>query len=135
MPSFSDYVTSKGGIWRLTETLAAELAPKGIFVNAMAPGAVNTKLLDDLLTAGPDRVGQETYQRSLKQREDGGQSPEKACDLALYLLSKESKDLYGKTLSAVWDSFRDLGDPKSLSKSDVYCYRRVVDGKGNTRAT
>lgn len=134
MPHFSDYVTSKGGIWRLTETLGAELSARSIFVNAIAPGAINTKLLDDLLAAGPERVGQETYQRSLRQRDQGGQSPEKTCELCLYLLSPEAHGLYGKTISAVWDSYRNLENPQAASQTDLFCYRRVVDLKGNTRA-
>lgn len=134
MPNFSDYVTSKGGIWRLTETLGAELAPRKIYVNAIAPGAINTKLLDDLLEAGPERVGKETYERSLKQRDQGGQSPEKTCELCLYLLSPEAHGLNGKTISALWDSYRTIENPEQVSQSDLFCYRRVVDAKGNTRA-
>ncbi len=138
MPNFSDYVTSKGAIWRLTETLGAELAPMKIFVNAVAPGAVNTRLLDELLEAGPERVGQEVYNRSIQQRESGGQSPEKAAELCLYLLSPKSAGLYGKTLSAIWDRYQEFeASPNSglehLSKSDLFTYRRVVDTKGNTR--
>jgi NAD(P)-dependent dehydrogenase (short-subunit alcohol dehydrogenase family) len=133
MPNFSDYVTSKGAIWRLTETLGAELAAKRIFVNAIAPGAINTKLLDELLQAGPDRVGKDAYEKSLKQRDSGGQSPEKACELFLYLLSEKSTGLYGKTLSAIWDPYQQIENPEKLSQTDIYCYRRVVDDKGNTR--
>lgn len=135
MPNFSDYVTSKGGIWRLTETLGAELAPLGIFVNAIAPGAVNTKLLDDLLQAGPDRVGREMYERSIKQRDTGGQSPDKACDLCLWLLSDSARGLFGRTISALWDPYREIKNPEKLSQSDLYCYRRVVDEKGGTRGS
>ncbi len=133
MPNFSDYVTSKGAIWRLTETLGAELAPRRIFVNAIAPGAINTKLLDELLDAGPDRIGKDMYEKSLKQRDNGGQSPDKASDLCLYLLSEKSNGLFGKTLSAIWDKYREIENNEAVSQSDLYCYRRVVDAKGNTR--
>lgn len=133
MPNFSDYVTSKGAIWRLTETLGAELAAKKIYVNAVAPGAVNTRLLDELLEAGPDRVGQEVFNKSLQQRDSGGQSPEKAAELCLYLLSPKSAGLYGKTLSAIWDRYQEFENCEQLSKSDLFAYRRVVDAKGNTR--
>jgi NAD(P)-dependent dehydrogenase (short-subunit alcohol dehydrogenase family) len=133
MPNFSDYVTSKGAIWRLTETLGAELAPKKIYLNAIAPGAVNTRLLDELIDAGPDRVGKEYYEKSLQQRETGGQSPDKAAELTLYFLSEKSAGLYGKTLSAVWDRYQEFENLEQISKSDLFCYRRVVDAKGNTR--
>ncbi len=134
MPNFSCYVTSKGGIWRLTETLGAELASREIYLNAIAPGAVNTKLLDDLLQAGPEKVGQDFYQKSIKQKEAGGQGSEKAADLVLYLLSEKSKGLYGKTLSAIWDPYQDFKDLEKMSQSDIFTAKRVVDFDGNTRA-
>jgi glucose 1-dehydrogenase len=50
-PHFSPYCMSKGGMKMMTRTLAIELAPLGITINAIAPGAIetpiNTKLLHD----------------------------------------------------------------------------------------
>lgn len=133
MPNFSGYVSSKGGIWRMTETLAVELKDRNIFINSIAPGAVNTKLLDNVLAAGPEKVGKEAYEKSLQQKESGGQSSEKAVALCKYLLSEKSKGLYGKTLSAIWDPYEKFENLEALSKSDIFTYRRVVDKNGNTR--
>jgi NAD(P)-dependent dehydrogenase (short-subunit alcohol dehydrogenase family) len=133
MANFSPYVTSKGGIWRFTETLGAEFAQDGIYLNAMAPGAVNTKLLDELLAAGPDKVGADFYRKSIEQRENGGQSAEKAAKLVNYLMSDRSKGLYGKTISAIWDEYEKFENLEQLSKSDVFCPRRVVHSDGRTR--
>jgi len=133
MPNFSSYVTSKGGIWRFTETLAAELAADHIYLNSIAPGAVNTKLLDELLQAGPSRVGQAFYQKSLEQKAKGGESPDKAAELCLYLMSEKSHGLYGKMISAIWDDYQGFTDLESMSRSDLFTVRRIVDSAGGTR--
>jgi 3-oxoacyl-[acyl-carrier protein] reductase len=131
--NFSSYVTGKGGIWRLTETLGAELAPFGVNINCVSPGAVNTTFLKELLEAGPERAGRDVYERSLKQKEEGGSSPEKAAELAVYLLSDESTGLTGKNISALWDDYRAITDKLAASRSDIYTMRRVVTENGGTR--
>lgn len=126
LANFSSYVTSKGAIWRFTETVGAELASHSVFMNAIAPGAVNTQFLDDLLKAGPDKVGTEFYNKALEQQKSGGQSPDKAAQLCVYLMSEYSKGLYGKTLSAVWDKYEEWEDLNALSKSEIYTMRRLT---------
>jgi NAD(P)-dependent dehydrogenase (short-subunit alcohol dehydrogenase family) len=132
MPRFSSYVSSKGAIWRLTETLGAELAPHQVYLNAIAPGAVNTKLLDEILNLGPDVVGKEQHGRSLSQAAKGGVPPERAAELVLYLLSDKSKQLYGKTISANYDRYWEITDPQAISDSEVFTMRRVVTVDGST---
>ena len=56
-PNFSAYATAKAGVVRFTETLARELDGTGIDVNAIAPGALNTRMRDDVLNAGPELAG------------------------------------------------------------------------------
>src|SRR5205807_6845166 len=90
LPRFSAYAASKAAVVRLTETLACELKDDHIDINAIAPGALNTRLLDDVLTAGPDKVGQDFYDRSVKQHEQGGASLARGAALATYLASAES---------------------------------------------
>jgi glucose 1-dehydrogenase len=55
-PHFAAYCASKGGLKMLTRDLAVELAPLGININNVAPGAIetpiNTKLLND-----PQKLG------------------------------------------------------------------------------
>jgi len=133
MPRFSSYVASKGAIGRLTETLGAEFAPHGIYLNAIVPGPVNTRFLDDLLAAGPEKVGVERYEASIEQKQQGGKPPEKAGELAVFLLSTQSIGLYGKTISANYDRYWEIEDPESVSKSDVFAMRRVVSADGATR--
>ena len=79
MPFISAYAASKAAVVRLTETLAEELRADQIDVNAVAPGALNTRLLDEVLQAGPRTVGEVFYQRALKQKETGGAPPVAFC--------------------------------------------------------
>ena len=72
LPRICAYAASKAAVVRLTETLAEELKEFAIDVNAIAPGALNTRLLDEILDAGPDAVGKEFFEKSLKQRDSGG---------------------------------------------------------------
>lgn len=125
-PNFSAYVSSKGGIVRLTETLAVELAPFRIAVNAITPGAVNTRFLDELLAAGPEKAGEEAYQRSLEQKAEGGVSPEEAAKLCIFLASQEAEGVTGKVISANRDNYRSFPEHlRELMESDVYTFRRV----------
>lgn len=133
LKNFAPYVCAKGALWRFTETVGAELADKKIYMNAIAPGAVNTKFLDDLLAAGPQKAGKEFFEKSLKQRDAGGESPEKAAALVEYLLSRKSEGLYGRTLSAIWDAYQEIENPDAVSKTDLFAYRRVVTPDGGTR--
>ncbi len=47
-PNLVHYVSSKGGIAGMTESLALDLAPHGIRVNAIAPGAIDTSMVDTI---------------------------------------------------------------------------------------
>ena len=62
LPRLSAYAASKAAIVRFAETLAEELRGSGIDVNAIAPGALNTRLLDEVLEAG--RSGWGTHSTS-----------------------------------------------------------------------
>jgi NAD(P)-dependent dehydrogenase (short-subunit alcohol dehydrogenase family) len=127
LPMISAYAASKASVVRLTETLAEELRPYHIDVNAVAPGALNTRLLDEVLSAGPAVVGASFYQKALKQCDTGGTPLELGASLCVYLASAESDGLTGKLLSAQWDPWRDFAMHKDvLLKSDIYTLRRIV---------
>jgi NAD(P)-dependent dehydrogenase (short-subunit alcohol dehydrogenase family) len=127
LPRFSAYAASKSAIVRLTETMAHELASFNIDVNAIAPGALNTRLRDQVLEAGPEQAGEEFYRRSLKQREEGGAPLEVGADLAVFLASAESDGISGRLISAIWDDWKNF--PQYLDRlknSDVFTLRRIV---------
>src|SRR6202040_2616933 len=58
LPGLSAYAASKAAVVRFAETLAEELRAHGVDVNAIAPGALNTRMLDEVLSAGAERAGE-----------------------------------------------------------------------------
>ncbi len=127
MPNISAYAASKAAVVRLTETLALELRPFGVDVNAVAPGALNTRLLDEVIQAGPEKVGADFYAKSLRQAKDGGVPLSYGADLCVYLASAESDGITGKLISAKWDPWQRLQEYRAdLDATDIYALRRIV---------
>ena len=111
---------------RFAETLAIELAERSVDVNAIAPGALNTRMLDELLEAGPARVGEAFYQKALEQKRSGGTPLARGAELAVWLASTASNGITGKLLSAAWDQWRQLPEHRDELVSDIYTLRRIV---------
>lgn len=128
LPGLSAYAASKAGIVRFVETLALELREDAVDVNAIAPGALNTRMLDEVISAGPEKVGEAFYQRALEQAEKGGTPLAKGAELAVWLASDQSDGITGKLLSAVWDPYREFDAHRQELDSDVYTLRRIVPG-------
>ena len=127
LPFISAYAASKAAVVRLTETLAEELRPHHVDVNAIAPGAMNTRMLDEVLEAGPALVGEAYHQKALVQKKDGGAPLGLGSGLCVFLASKESDGITGKLISAVWDPWKNLPSHKDdLSKTDIFTLRRIV---------
>ncbi|MEX3916231.1 SDR family NAD(P)-dependent oxidoreductase [Paraburkholderia sp. BR10872] len=127
MPRISAYAVSKAAIVRFAETLAEEVRGTGIDVNSIAPGALNTRMLDEVLEAGPEKVGRDFYERAVKQKETGGVPLRRGADLAVFLGSRASDGITGKLISAVWDNWEHWPEHlEKLSSSDVYTLRRIA---------
>ena len=92
MPTNSPYCAAKGGLRMLTRTIAVELAPYGITVNNVAPGAVETPINQNL-KEHPDQMEELLSGIPLGRM---GQ-PEEVADLALYLASDASAYVTGST--------------------------------------
>jgi NAD(P)-dependent dehydrogenase (short-subunit alcohol dehydrogenase family) len=129
LPRLSAYAVSKAAVVRLVDTLAEEVRSCRIDVNAIAPGALNTRMLEEVLAAGPERVGQSFYDSAVKQKAGGGTPLELGAALAVFLASAASDGITGKLISAQWDPWRELpAHLQDLQKTDIYTLRRIVPG-------
>jgi 3-oxoacyl-[acyl-carrier protein] reductase len=127
MPRITAYATSKAAVVRFTESLALEVRDARIDVNAVAPGALATRLLDQAIAAGPEKVGQDFHARMIKIRQEGGTPLQRGAELCVYLASSASNGITGRLLSAVWDPWSSLQEHAAeLQNSDIYTLRRIV---------
>ena len=126
LPNISAYAASKAAVVRLMETLAEELKNFHVDVNAIAPGALATRLVDEVLAAGPEKVGAAFYEKNKQWKEKGATPPELGARLAVYLASRESDGISGKLISAQWDPWKKLREFKADLNSDIYTLRRIV---------
>ena len=91
-PHFSSYCASKGGLKMLTRNLSIELAPLGITINNIAPGAIETPINKNLLN---DPVKLESLLENIPLRRLG--KPEDVASIAAFLASDESSYVTGTT--------------------------------------
>jgi NAD(P)-dependent dehydrogenase (short-subunit alcohol dehydrogenase family) len=127
LPLLSAYAASKAAVVRFMETLAEETRQHHIDVNSIAPGALNTRILDQFIAAGPERIGTEFHARSVRQKNEGGVPLDTGAQLAVFLGSAASDGITGKLISAVWDPWTALPQHlEDLRRSDVYTLRRIV---------
>ena len=128
LPRISAYAASKAAVVRLTETLAEECRDYPLEINAIAPGALNTRLLDEVLSSGPEAVGKAFYEKALRQKADGGTPLELGAELCVWLASPASNGITGKLISAPWDHWRTLDRHRDqLKNSDIYTLRRIIE--------
>jgi NAD(P)-dependent dehydrogenase (short-subunit alcohol dehydrogenase family) len=122
-PRFSAYAAAKAGLVRFTETLAAEVAEHAIDVNAIAPGAIHTNMVDEILNAGA-AAGEEDRAEAQQLVDAGGQDPDRAAALAVFLASSRSDGLSGRLISAMWDDWEHL-DIAAVMGSEQFTVRRL----------
>jgi 3-oxoacyl-[acyl-carrier protein] reductase len=100
---------------------------KNIFINAIAPGPINTRMLDEVLEAGVKKVGKQFYEKSKQQKKDGGTDVSKIIQLIEFLSHKKSNGISGKLISVLWDNWQNFHKKINiLKKSDIGTLRRIT---------
>lgn len=123
----SSYAASKAAAVRLIETLALEYENSGVTFNSVAPGMLKTKLLDQMLEAGPSRIGDKLYSKSQTKAGASTDTTPQAIDLIDFLASDASLGITGKLISAEWDNWAEWPNhKKEMENSDLYTLRRIT---------
>ena len=91
-PHFASYCASKGGVKMLTRNLSIELAPLGITINSIAPGAIETPINKNLLN-DPAKLSALLENIPLKRLG----TPDDVASMAVFLGSEESNYATGTT--------------------------------------
>ena len=92
-PHFASYCASKGGVKMLTRNLSIELAPLGITINSIAPGAIETPINRNLLN---DQAKLASLLENIPLGRLG--TPEDVANMAAFLASDDSSYATGTTL-------------------------------------
>lgn len=125
-PNYTAYACGKVGVVRFAETLAQEVAPAGIRVNCVAPGFVVTRMHDATLRAG-EAAGKDYFERTRREVEGGGVSPDLAARAVSFLLSDAARGITGRLLAAPWDDWKVWpAHLDEIESSDLFTLRRIV---------
>jgi 3-oxoacyl-[acyl-carrier protein] reductase len=95
-PGQANYAASKAGLIALTRTAAAEVARRGVTVNAVAPGLIKTELTRDFTADGTDSNGSSALLGAIPARRTG--SPEEVAAAIRFLTSDQAAYITGVVL-------------------------------------
>lgn len=120
LPGAGPYDAAKWGVVGMGKSLAVELAPQNIRVNAISPGLLNTQIWQDVINAAP------SYEECLAHWRANipiGRviEPEEIGELAAFLLSDRSRSITGANI------FADGGMTSQLTSKEPY-QARAIEG-------
>jgi NAD(P)-dependent dehydrogenase (short-subunit alcohol dehydrogenase family) len=120
-PYCTSYASSKTGLLRLTEGLAAEAAPHGVKVFALAPTAVLTDMTRFIMDDPGGRKWRPNFKEIFEQGRDG--PPEVVANLALNLVSGRADALVGRYFEATADFEQLLARAEEVLADDLLTLR------------
>lgn len=133
-PKFAAYGAAKTALVRFSETLAAEAAPFGIRVNAVAPGAFASGMTTAVRDAGAKAGDGESALADKLLAAGDEANAQKAAQLVAYLTVGDGRDVTGKLISAVWDRWDLLHQRADIANhKDVFTLRRIVPEERNLK--
>jgi NAD(P)-dependent dehydrogenase (short-subunit alcohol dehydrogenase family) len=126
-PRFSAYGSAKCAVVRLVETIAEEEKGSPLDINAIAPGAISTRLTKEILALGPGVVGEAEFKSAERMAHESEATLNRALDLVDWLLSEASDGISGRLISAQWDPWPFVAERiKAMADTDIYTLRRVL---------
>jgi meso-butanediol dehydrogenase / (S,S)-butanediol dehydrogenase / diacetyl reductase len=93
------YSAAKGGLTMLTRSLALELAPERIRVNAVCPGTVDTPIVSQVAEIYPDDLDPRVADRLMMMMPGRAISPAELGSAIVYLASREARMITGAVLA------------------------------------
>lgn len=130
MPRMTAYAASKTAIVRLVESVARDFDDYSkVTFNTVAPGIMKTKMINKVIDAGPEIVGQAYFEQIKDFKINGNDSIPKAVDLIKFLVTNKNHGISGKLISAVWDDWKQLANDIEYKENlEIHTLRRTLNG-------